>query len=640
MRVIVLDFETYWTTTHSLKKMSALNYVMHPDTEVISCSIKIGGGPARCVFGEAKLKKLFGLMDWSDVLLVAHNNSEFDALIAAFRFGIKPKMWGCTLAMARPIYAKTIGLSLAALGVELCPELGVKGSLEATNTKGKHLCDFTADELASVEVYNNQDTDICHGVFTKLMPRTPASEMRLIDATIRMLVEPAFELDAPLLEQTLVAERENKHRMLLDMATMLGMYHPGMTSDDAATAVGKVLSSAAKFAKLLESLGVDCPMKPSPKVPGKMIPALAKTDEDFMDLQDHDNPVVAMAARARLGVKSTQLETRIVKFLQAAALFGGLLPIPLRYCGAETTMRWSGWAYNPQNLPRILPGAPKLSDALRYSLRAPKGYKVVVADLSGIELRINMFLWKVPYAMALFTADPAKADLYKAQASDVFHIPVDQIEKPQRQAGKAMHLGCGFGLRNPRKYRAVAKSMAQIDVPLNEADKHIDGYRRKHPEVVRGWKTCHTALEYIYAKEEFVIDPWGLCRTSAEGIVTPVGTIRYPNLRIVKNEEGRDEWVYGKGRSRARIYAGKVTENIVQHLARGVVADNMLEVKRLTGHYPRLTVHDELVYVVPEAEAAPLLAAVHQAMRTPPKWWTALPTWSEGDIADTYGAAK
>jgi hypothetical protein len=126
-----------------------------------------------------------------------------------------------------------------------------------------------------------------------------------------------------------------------------------------------------------------------------------------------------------------------------------------------------------------------------------------------------------------------------------------------------------------------------------------------------------------------------------EGLQTPKGVIRYPNLRTEVNEEtGRSEFVYGEGRNKARIYAGKIVENIVQHLARNVIADNALDVQSELGLIPALMVHDELVYVVPEAEAQDTLDSVQRIMRTPPTWWPELLTWSEGDIADTYGAAK
>ena len=127
-----------------------------------------------------------------------------------------------------------------------------------------------------------------------------------------------------------------------------------------------------------------------------------------------------------------------------------------------------------------------------------------------------------------------------------------------------------------------------------------------------------------------------------EGLQTPKGIIRYPNLRIENNEEdGRSEFVYGTThRNTSRIYAGKIDENIVQHLARCVIADNALEIRRVADLIPALMVHDELGYVVPEATAQETLDLVQGIMRTPPKWWPELLTWSEGDIADTYGDAK
>jgi len=78
-------------------------------------------------------------------------------------------------------------------------------------------------------------------------------------------------------------------------------------------------------------------------------------------------------------------------------------------------------------------------------LIAPKGYKVVVADLSGIELRVNHFLWKVPSSMEMFAADPENADLYKDFASKLYDVPTGEVTKEQRQVGKVAHLGLGFG---------------------------------------------------------------------------------------------------------------------------------------------------------------------------------------------------
>lgn len=636
LTVCTIDIESFWSPTHSLTKMSPIAYCMHPDTELISCAFKFNNDKTHVVFGEEAITNWFASVDWSDKIVIAHNGAGFDFMILAWRLGVVPAMWADTLCMARPIHAKTTGLSLAALVKHY--GLGTKDQAALINTKGRHLKDFTMAEREAMKVYNKTDVDQCWGLFKKLYPLTSKEEMRLIDMTTRMLVAPKFVVDRNLLVATLNEERVRKQKMLVDLGKMIGVCGENEETDaeSIAEAVCKTLGSAPKFSALLTELGVEVPRKISPTT-GKEAPALAKTDEAFIALQDHDNPIVAAAARARLGVKSTLLETRIEAFIEASDSLGGKLPVPIKYYGADTTGRDSGWAYNCQNLPRV---SGKPSDALRNSLTAGPGKKVVVADLSGIELRVNMFLWKVPYAMELFRKDPEKADLYKALASEVLDVPIDGMPKMVRQAGKAMHLGCGFGLGTASKYRAVAKTMAGVIVSEDEASQHINGYRRKHPEIVQGWKTCHAALKKIYMGVEEPIDPWGLCWTCQEGIRTPKGIIRYPDLREETTEDGRTEWMYGSGRNKARIYAGKVDENIVQSLARNVVMGMALDIEKQFGLSPTLRVHDELVYVVDEDDAEQTLANVQSVMRTPPAWWSELVVWSEGDIADTYGAAK
>lgn len=77
-----------------------------------------------------------------------------------------------------------------------------------------------------------------------------------------------------------------------------------------------------------------------------------------------------------------------------------------------------------------------------------------------------------------------------------------------------------------------------------------------------------------------------------------------------------------------------------QALARDIMSDYMLEFYRRTGLRPCLYVYDELVYVVDQDRAPELLNTLQTIMRTPPKWWPQLRTWSEGDIAQRYGHAK
>ena len=936
MRIITADMETFWAKDHTLSKMSPMAYVMHPETELISMAIKVDDHPTHVFFGEAKIRQVLDAVDWSDVLLIGHNMSGFDSMILAWRLGVNPKMWGCTLAMARPIHAINVGNSLGKLVAHY--NLGVKDQTALFQTQGKHLADFTPDELAAMKEYNKADVDQCYALFHKLRPHYTAKELWHIDATIRMLVEPKFDVNVPMLEVALCMERDQKRKHILLLAKHLRTNELVEASDAVSgadtiegleEAVRAELASAPKFSALLTSLGVETPMKPSPTTPDKQVPALAKTDEGFIALQEHDNELVAAAARARLAVKSTLLETRLEAFIAVAGQTNGKFPVPLNYCGAVTTGRWSGWAYNPQNMPRINPGKPKVSDALRNCLKAPPGHKVVVADLSGIELRVNHFLWKVQESMALYQADP-EADLYRAFAAVRYGVAEADVSKQQRQLaklclaegtliltrkhnktswipvesftpdrqlwdgkewvwakgvvsngwrqtlslcgvwltpdhlvlsgtrwlqaqfvrGERISLALGTGAENlslrvlflsmgagslrlslsatvgflntrlratttktlrqlgaifaPRKLRVengighisrpcqrtttgadystgclrlstvarirqilgtttmevgafactlrgattvlrflataghslvgtfpslrwtastatagtsqgtsgssadaptcstkeryqscssesqtlrqnlhvydildcgprnrftilsnkgplvvhncqlglgfgagwrtfkkVAKIMGGLDLSDEEAEAVTVAWRTQYVEITQGWRTCHARIQDIHSGVEVPIDQWGHCITCAEGVRLPSGRIiRYPALHQEYDSQGKQEWWYGTGRFRARIYAGKATENFVQALARDIVADNAVDTYKATGFRPQLSVHDELVYVVPESDAQPLLDTLQSIMRTPPKWWPELVTWSEGDIADTYGAAK
>lgn len=658
MQAIFLDFETYWDSNHTLSKMSPTEYVMHPETEIQSVSIKIGSEPTYVLFGEEVIREHLQSIDWSNAMAVGHNMSGFDAMILAWRMGVNPKLYGCTAAMARSQYSKTgasvggkflTGVSLKKLSAEL--GVGKKLDLEATNTKGKHLCDFTPEELEAMREYNKVDTDLCYEIFRKLYPSFPKQEMLLIDMTTRMLVEPKFLLNYSLVDKALEDVKAEKKQSLLDLAATLGISEhlgvPDMVANALETGeaapveeqVRAQLASSAKFGDLLKSLGVETPMKIS-KTTGKPTAALAKTDDEFIALQNHANPLVAAAARARLEVKSTLLETRLQAFLRAADACDGRMPVPLKYAGADTTGRWSGEQYNMQNLPRI--GAkPKPSDALRMSLKAPRGHKVIVADLSGIELRVNMFLWKVPYAMALFQASPDKADLYKYFAAhDLYNIAEEEVNKEQRQVGKVSHLGLGFGA-GASTFQKVAKLMGGVDIDLDESTRVVNTYREAHSEIANGWRRFQDCLRYIKQGSEDAIDPWGHCVTELNAVRLPSGRrIHYPDLVRQTDDNGKTEWWYGNGRSRARIYAGKGVENLVQALARDVIAEHAVLFYKQTGLRPALMVHDELVYVVPDSQAQDRLDALQQIMRSGVSWWPELVTWSEGDIADCYGEAK
>lgn len=198
----------------------------------------------------------------------------------------------------------------------------------------------------------------------------------------------------------------------------------------------------------------------------------------------------------------------------------------------------------------------------------------------------------------------------------------------------------GFG-SGAATFQKVAKLMGGVALTLKESEQITYRWRDEYEEIVSGWKACEAALPYILAGDKvYEVDPWGLVTTEKGALVLPSGRrIRYPALSVEKVGKYK-EWEYGEGRHRTKIYSGKIDENIVQALARDIIADNAYTVFKELKLRPSLMVHDELVYVVPEDQAQHVLDTVQRIMRTPPVWWPELITWSEGDIAQSYGEAK
>lgn len=661
MDIYTADFETHWDTDYSLSKMSPLAYVMDDRFELISLALKRNREQTRVVFGETRIREVLKYIDWSKSALLGHNMSGFDSYVVAYRLGIVPRMWLCTLAMARPIHEKDVGLSLAKLVAHY--KLGVKNNAVLVATKGKRLADFTPEERRAMETYNRDDTDQCRDLFDILKAHYTPAELWQIDALTRLRTEPAFELDFGLLETALSVERSNKHKALMSVAKLLREGEaktavPWEDEEAVAEFVRGELASQPKFAALLTRLGVSVPMKRSTTDETKLIPALAKDDEGFIALMEHPDEQVAAAARARLSVKSTIAETRIEKFIEAGRFAGGKLPIPIKYCGAVVSGRDSGEEYNPQNMTRVGKVA-KPSDALRNSLRAPEGFNVIVADQSGIELRTSHTLSQVEESMALWKQSPT-ADLYRAFGATRYGCAPEDVNGDLRQACKIAQLQLQFG-SGPDTYLQKARidgGLREMERP--EAEMVVQAWRAKYHRIVDMWSRGGEALRHIVHGREFQIDPWGLMVTCPEGVrMTASGRIiRYPDLRYLdehgviqeffngvrpKDENqvrSRTGWWYGRGRHRARIYGAKVFQNGTQAIARDSIFDCAIEYYRQTSLRFNLRTHDELAYVVSKAQAEKRLEQLQKILRTPPRWWPELITWSEGGIAQTYGAAK
>lgn len=636
MRRVTLDFETYWTPDYSLKKINFIEYITDPRFEVISVSIKEGDNPTRCYFGST-VEGALKAVDWSDVVAVAHNGIGFDFPILVWKYGCHPFMFADTLCMARPLHQSTVGGSLAALSLHY--NLPAKNGNVLSETCGVRYADFTLDQLARMAAYNKGDVDNTSELYKIFVKNTPPKEMMLIDMTAQMTVYPELVVDTDLLATSEELVRNSKKEALRGIMPVIG----AVDEEDAA----RILQSNGKFAAALRSLNIDPPVKVS-ETTGKTTWAFSKTDEEFLALLDSDDEKVQALVAARLGTKSTILETRMRTMQQLANARDQRIPVTLNYHGA-TTGRWSGSIWNPQNLPRIArakDGAPtsKPSNALRMALRAPEGYKVVVADLSGIELRVNHFLWDVRSTKQMYAADP-KADLYRAFAAQLYKKEEEDVTKEERQLAKVAQLGLGFGAGAPT-FRKVARLMGGINLSEEGAERVVGIWRETYSEIVDGWRRCKIAVSAMCSGGRVSVDPRSFVVVDSDEIVLPSGrSLYYPRIHFeheTDTKTGNNTQVayYGMGSKQSKVYAGLLDENIVQAIARDVLADQALMIQKLWGYTPALTVHDELVYVIAADEAEWALSKIQQIMRRTPSWIPGLVLWSEGDVADSYGEAK
>jgi DNA polymerase len=652
-RIIAVDFETRWDSKdYTLSKMTTEEYIRDVRFKAFGCCFHEYGSDDPIVWvGGCDLREYVDGVDWSRTAVLAHN-AQFDVSILCWRYGIAPAFIFDTLSMARALRGVEVGNSLAKLAGDFgLPEKG----RAVHNTNG--LIELPPDVEFELAEYCKHDVFLCEEIFARLIEGYPAKELRLIDMTLRMYTNACLELDREMLVKALSEEGEKREGLL----TKLGIEETALASNP-------------KFAEVLALMGVTSPTKIS-KTTGKEAFAFAKNDALFQALLNGEREDVALLCEARLRVKSTTERTRAQRFLDISGR--GPLPVPLSYYGAATG-RWTaakGSAINMQNLKR--------GSFLRKAIMAPQGNQLVVGDLSQIEPRVLAWLADYEDMLDIFRSG---SDAYAAFGAQMFNIPgLSKDTHPDlRQSAKSALLGCGYGLgwasfaaqllvgflgAPPVRYdKAFAKKLgvdgAYIDrfvgwednvTKLREiphtcterellihcvaAKKIIDIYRSTAHPVVSFWDMCSKLMEKsLYGGEEVVYK----CVTfRKEEIVLPSGmTLKYPNLRNEYDKETKQRnWVYGEaGVKPTKLYAGKITNNIVQGTARVVMTDGMLRVDK---KYPVVgTVHDELLCVVPDAEVEDAKVWVLEQMIAPPKYMPGIPLNSEVGAHRRYGLAK
>ena len=663
-RLVALDFETYYDQDYTLSKLSTSEYIRDQRFKAQMLGIKVGNGKTR-IIPAAKIRAELGKINWATHSLLCHN-TQFDGFILSHHYGIHPAYLYDSLSMARGLHSNDIGAGLDEVSVFYGGGGKIEGSLEKT----KGVLNWDKKLFAEAAIYCANDVDEMVRVFKLMLPKMPADEMDLIDLTCRMFCSPVLKVDIPRVEKELERELARREVLMYDAVTPADWEDAKLLKGKEKELEGKerdmliikrVIGSNEKFADLLRAVGVEPPMKISPAwmklgkeerespegEARKYAYAFAKDDIKFTDLPnmvedwgfDLEKPeqVKLMVAKqerlqalvdVRIAVKSTTNVTRAERFLTAGK-DGMSLPVGYAYYRAHTG-RWGG--QNKMNMQNLTRGGE-----LRLSIMAPKGHQIAVQDSGQIECRVNGWLWGQDDLMQAFRdADRGIGrDAYCNFADHVYGRTITKADKVERFVGKVCVLGLGFQMGPAKLQITFAKGALggpPVHFPLEQCKVIVNTYRMKNNKIQAGWKICQNIIEDMAAGRE---GSYGPLNWEANTIWLPNGmALKYPDLKKSMGDKGWEEWTYQAKDQRKKIYGGLLCENIVQALARIIVAWQMLQISRK--YRVVMTTHDEVVAMPKTAQAEACIKFMAKWMSTAPAWCSDIPLNCEGGYDVRY----
>jgi DNA polymerase family A len=617
--VVTVDFETFFDSEYSLrsKELNLSDYVRDERFLAHCVSIKQGEEPTQ-VFWYDEIVPALEAIDWANRDMLAHNVA-FDGFILSQRYGIKPRRYLDTMSMGQALYGNAVRVSLEAL----CQYHGIAGKNPNILGKMKGHREIPPEIRDEAEKYCAGDTDKCWTIFKRMIEIYPEDEIAIIVWTIRQFCDPVLFVDVPRAKAELEREQVRKQELIAKT---------GLDEDQ--------LQSAAKFAEQLRALCIEPPMKISARTKLPTF-AFSQQDDEFMALVTHDDQRVRELMNARLAAKSTIGETRAQRFVDIGE---NTLPVGYRYAAAHTH-RWGGTnKMNLQNLEKEeldAAGSPvPFTGELRKSILAPPGYVLVVADSKQIEARVLAWLAGQLDLLELFRTG---GNPYCVLASEIYGRVVAKADINEYAVGKAGTLGLGFYMGAKRFQATLAAGILgpKMLVSLEFSQAVVNTYRRKNDMIRRLWNDMAVILYKMLCKKSSK-DPYAgtdykILEYDSETIWLPNGMgLHYPDLQATWNDNFSrfEDYSYRSNKTFEYIHPGLLTENIVQALARIIIAEQLLRIE--TKYRVVMTTHDELVALAPEAEAQACSNFIVAQMSIPPAWGEGLPLGAESGWARNY----
>lgn len=612
MQKISIDIETF--SDIDLIKCGVYKYADSPAFEILLFAYSIDDGEIHIVdlvSGEELPDEITEAIK-SDTVIKTAFNAQFERVCLSKHLGIllDPSSWYCTAVQAAEL---SLPSSLADVGAAL-------GLERQKMTEGKELIKYFCVPCKPTK---------SNGGRTRNMPWDAPEKWTLFKEYCKRDVDVERQI-AKKLEMYPISESEhrlyvldqkiNDRGVLVDLslaqqAIKINSIQTAVATEQAYTLTGlENPNSVAQLKDWLIENGVEIE-----SLSKKAVAALAdETDGDIQEM---------LHLRLLMSKTSVKKYEAVMRSVCKDNRVRGMM----RFCGASRTGRWSGNILQPQNLPQNhLPdltlardivkdgdfemldmtfgNVPNvLSELIRTVLIPKQKYRFIVADFSAIEARVLSWLAGEKWRLDTFRNG---GDIYCASASQMFRVPVEKhgVNGHLRQKGKISELACGYG-----GSVGALKNMGAVEmgVPEDELQGLINDWRNANPHIVKLWtEVGNTAMKAI--KEKTIVSLGKLVFMYERGILfirLPSGRrLSYIKPRIGTNRFGGDSITYmGVGASkkweRLETFGGKLVENIVQAIARDLLASAMMNVAS-AGYDIVFHVHDEIIAEVPDGKGS------------------------------------
>ena len=619
MADLSIDIET--RSSVEIRKAGLYRYAQSPDFEILLFAYQMDDAPVEIVDlaqGEKIPERIVEALQSAGVIKHAYNAAFEWYCLNTVGYRTPLNQWRCTLAHGLycgypgglDAIGKAIGLpqdrQKLATGKALIryfcvPCRPTKSNGNRTWNLPKH----APEKWQLFKEYCKQDVTAENSILRRLdQYPVPAEEERLWQMDVKMNAF-GVRVDEELTDGALYIDEVSRQTLMEEAMGITGIDNP---------------NSTVQLMEWLERNGTETEN-------------LRKaTVSDLLAGQPAENVKRMLEIRQQLGKTSVKKYEAIRNAKGTDGRVRGLT----QYYGANRTGRWAGRLVQMQNLPRNYLGTldearkivkqknyeglrliygnvpDTLSQLIRTAFIPSDGNKFVVADFSAIEARVIAWLAGEQWVNEVFATH---GKIYEATASQMFHVPVEKIKKgnPEyslRQKGKVATLALGY---QGGTSALIAMGALNMGLTEEELPDIVLRWRNANRRIVDLWYSIEqAALKVMQTAEPQAINGlifalegdmlYGQCFLTVR---LPSGRkLFYPKPFLQENQFGKMALHYYSTGSNKKwgvesTYGGKMTENIVQAIARDCLAETLKRIED-KGLHVVFHVHDEVIIDAPE----------------------------------------